>query len=47
VFEIDCASGFRGRRAIVSTREETRDYYDRNAAVYDAKTGFDLDSGQV
>ena len=31
----------------MSTREDTRDYYDRNADVYDAKTGFDLDSGQT
>ena len=31
----------------MSTREETRAYYDRNAEIYDAKTGFDLDSGQM
>jgi SAM-dependent methyltransferase len=31
----------------VSTREQTRAYYDQNVPVYDLKTGFDRDSGQT
>ena len=31
----------------MSTAEGTREYYDRNAEAYDAKTGFGLESGQA